>query len=96
MPEHFPCGVLHGQGPHPKDDNGCVLPENHEGPHEYVARDGVAWQWETHLECTCEWCMKAEGDYCTVYWRKSDSAGEREYQAWLGALGDGVKGTDHG
>jgi hypothetical protein len=84
--DSWPCGVLHGNGAHPRDPDGCVLPEHHEGPHEYVARDGEHWQWETDLECECEWCMTAQGDYCTTYWRKSDSSGEVEYQSWLAAL----------
>ena len=81
------CGILHGHGgPQPHDDNGCILPEFHDGPHEFVARDGEHWQWETDLECDCEWCSRAEGDYCTTYWRKADSAGELEYQSWLAVL----------
>jgi hypothetical protein len=65
------CGVLHGN--HvigPQDDNGCVLPCGHDGPHEFVDASGRHWLWETDLECDCEHCMRAEGDYCSVYWRK--------------------------
>jgi hypothetical protein len=92
--EIFPCGILHDSGPQPPDDHGCILPDNHEGPHEYIARDGVAWQWETNLECDCEWCRRCEGDYCTIYWRKADSAGEREYQSWLAALAASAQEPD--
>jgi hypothetical protein len=92
--EIFHCGILHGSGPQPPDDHGCILPDNHEGPHEYIARDGVAWQWETNLECDCEWCRRGEGDYCTVYWRKADSAGEREYQSWVAMLAAGTQEPD--
>jgi hypothetical protein len=60
------CGVLHGDGPGvPEDEHGCLLPVNHgTQPHEYVATDGVTYQWET------DHCMKCEGDYCTIYWQK--------------------------
>lgn len=63
------CGLIHSDG-NPVDVSGCILPEGHEGPHEFVASDGGHWLWETDLECTCEHCLQCEGDYCTVYWRK--------------------------
>jgi hypothetical protein len=88
------CGIIHSnQVFQPHDDDGCVLPSNHEGPHEFVARDGESWQWETDLSCECEWCMKCEGDYCTTYWRKADSGGEVEFQSWLDELRARLEGT---
>lgn len=82
---------MHGGSTQPHDDDGCVLPMNHDGPHEFVARGGERWQWETDLECRCEWCLRCEGDYCTTYWLKADSGGEIEYQSWLAELRtDGV------
>lgn len=73
------CGVIHFIEGHScaPDDNGCVLPDCHDGPHEFVSRDGGVWQWETDMDCDCDHCMKCEGDYCTVYWRKSTD-GKRE------------------
>jgi hypothetical protein len=66
------CGTMHGDGfGAPEDREGCCLPNNHKGPHEFRATDGVTYQWETDMECDCDHCMRAEGDYCTVYWRKA-------------------------
>ena len=72
MPERVRvCGILHGEDTlGPADPDGCVLPDGHDGPHEFVAPDGQWWQWETDMACTCWHCMRCEGDYCTVYWRK--------------------------
>jgi hypothetical protein len=65
------CDILHGDGVGPKDKNGCRLPRNHgTEPHEFVATDGATYQWETDLSCECDHCMKCEGDYCTIYWKK--------------------------
>ena len=68
------CGVLHFIEGHSccPDDNGCVLPDSHDGPHEFVSRDGSVWQWETDWECDCDHCMRCEGDYCAAYWRKGN------------------------
>lgn len=52
------------------DECGCLLPEGHEGPHEFKDARGATWCWETDLECDCEHCMQCEGDYCTTYWQK--------------------------
>lgn len=65
-----PCSILHGDAPFLTDTTGCTLPEGHDGPHEYVDQHGKRWLWETDLTCTCEHCMRCEGDYCTTYWRK--------------------------
>jgi hypothetical protein len=66
------CGILHWQGMYasPKDADGCVLPDIHDGPHLFIDEDGVEWCWETDWSCECEHCMSAEGDYCTIYWKK--------------------------
>lgn len=64
------CGVMHGDTCFVRDEHGCVLPESHEGPHEFVEADGQRWLWETDLECACPHCSRLEGDYCTVFWRK--------------------------
>lgn len=65
------CATLHGDGlVGVEDHDGCILPEGHDGPHEFIARDGSHWLWETDLECECEHCMRCEGDYCTIYWQK--------------------------
>lgn len=53
------------------DDNGCVLRIGHAGPHEFVARDGTAWQWETDWACDCEQCRQDDGDSCVLYWQKA-------------------------
>lgn len=29
-------------------------------------------QWETDWDCLCEHCIQCEGDYCTIYWRKTN------------------------
>lgn len=63
------CGIIHSSdGVSPKDGQGCLLPIGHEGQHEFVAADGRHFQWETDLECDCEHCLEAQGDYCTTYW----------------------------
>ena len=65
------CSILHGsESPCPTDTDGCVLVDGHDGPHEFVDPEGCAWLWETDLECDCEHCLRCEGDYCTVYWKK--------------------------
>jgi hypothetical protein len=71
------CGILHGDGyGAPDDKDGCILPVNHTGqPHEFVANDGTVYQWETDLECECDHCMRAEGDFCTTYWKKDQTNG---------------------
>jgi len=67
------CGMINDGNLSPADTEGCRLPVNHGGrPHEYVATDGRVIQWEVDLECDCDHCMRAEGDYCTVYWKKAD------------------------
>lgn len=66
-----PCGILFDDLVAEKDATGCQLPMGHQGPHEFVSEFGVTYQWETDLECDCDHCMKAEGDYCTTYWRKA-------------------------
>jgi hypothetical protein len=66
-----PCAILHGEGMgSPHDEEGCRLPRGHEGPHEYVARDGTIYNWETDLDCACESCMADDPDFCTIYWEK--------------------------
>lgn len=71
---HEPCGILHGSdGPYPPDRHGCVLPDGHDGPHEFIDPDGQHWLWETDMECDCDHCMRCEGDYCTIYWRKPEA-----------------------
>lgn len=63
------CGILHsGYDPLLNDPHGCVLPVGHPGPHLFVAQDGRHIHWETDLECDCEHCSQALGDYCTTYW----------------------------
>ena len=63
------CGIIHSHDSvSPKDPHGCVLPIGHDAPHEFVAKDGRRYQWETDLECDCEHCMECLGDYCTMYW----------------------------
>lgn len=65
------CGILHGDGfGGPTDERGCALPNGHAEPHEFIATDGHTYQWETDLLCECDHCAKAEGDYCTTYWKK--------------------------
>lgn len=69
------CGLLHDGGViGPEDPSGCLLPNDHDGPHEFEAIDGTHWHWETDMECACEHCMRCDGDYCTVYWRKPPNA----------------------
>lgn len=67
----YPCGTLHHNAAiGPFDSDGCILPEGHVGPHEFVDEAGRHWLWETDFSCECEHCMRCEGDYCTTYWRK--------------------------
>lgn len=54
----------------PVDRDGCLLPEGHDGPHEFADQHGHRWLWETDLECNCEHCRTCEGDWCVIYWRK--------------------------
>lgn len=73
--ERPPCGVLFtNEGLPPIDVTGCQLPSGHGGPHEFVARNGARYQWETDWDCTCESCLSADGDYCSIYWQKDPSA----------------------
>ena len=66
-----PCGIFHGyDDSQAVDTEGCLLPTEHDGPHEFVAPNGQHWLWETDMECDCEHCMQLEGDYCTIYWKK--------------------------
>lgn len=66
------CGILHLRvGSYPTDDNGCILPDHHDGPHLFLDENGVQWEWETDWTCDCEHCMAFEGDYCTIYWKKT-------------------------
>lgn len=64
------CGILHGSENYPEDADGCILPEGHAGPHEFIDQNGAHWLWETDFQCMCEHCRRCEGDYCTIYWRK--------------------------
>jgi hypothetical protein len=68
------CGTIltNDSGVTPTDDNGCRLPSGHAGPHEFIAKDGLTYQWETDWECDCEHCRSGDGDYCTVYWTASE------------------------
>lgn len=69
---HSICGTMHGEGGpvgHP-DHNGCILPDGHPGPHEFVSCTGVHWLWTCDLSCTCEQCLEDDEHYCTTYWRK--------------------------
>lgn len=65
------CGTLHWQTPYmsPKDEEGCILPDDHDGPHLFKDENGDGWHWETDWSCECDYCMHAEGDYCTIYWK---------------------------
>lgn len=65
------CGIIHDFCSAPKDEHGCLLPSNHKGPHEYSSF-GRIYQWETDMDCDCEHCVLAGGDYCTLYWEKKD------------------------
>lgn len=75
MPNLCVCGVILDDS-EPQDVNGCILPLGHAEPHEFVTRDGEHWQWETDFDCSCEHCMRGEGDYCTNYWCKPTSETE--------------------
>ena len=64
------CGILFRQNSpvEPDDVSGCLLPVGHDGPHKFRDPNGEVWAWETDLECDCEHCRQADGDYCTIYW----------------------------
>lgn len=64
------CGVLHDDLGGERDVTGCRLLVGHGGPHEFLSNRGIEYQWETDLECDCDHCIKADGDYCTTFWRK--------------------------
>lgn len=69
------CGIMHSNGePFVRDHDGCLLADGHEGPHEFADACGRRWLWETDIECDCDHCMQCEGDYCTIYWRKTPNA----------------------
>lgn len=70
-PESRPCAILFPRrdGVSPEDCNGCVLPNGHHGPHEFVASNGIRYFWETDMDCDCEECLSDEPDnWCIVYW----------------------------
>ena len=50
----------------------CLLPEGHDGPHEFKLPDGITYCWEWDEECRCEDCMSNQDpqDACYIYWRK--------------------------
>ena len=64
------CAVMFGgnNGSEPRDLDVCVLPQDHDGPHQFTADDGRSFHWETDLECDCAHCMQTDGDYCAIYW----------------------------
>lgn len=70
MKQQFNCGRIFPSygGCDPKDKHGCILPNNHDGPHKFLDEDGQKWAWETDLNCSCEHCIKADGDYCADFW----------------------------
>ena len=65
------CGILCRGALGHEDEDGCRRPKGHAEPHEFVDQYGAIVQWETDLECDCDHCMKAEGDYCFTYWTVS-------------------------
>jgi hypothetical protein len=65
------CGIMLGDGAGPSDITGCLLPEHHEGRHEFVTTNGRTYLWEPLLTCECDHCRKCEGDYCTIYAEKT-------------------------
>ena len=52
----------------PKDENGCILKDGHEGPHKFLTADTII-TWETDLDCNCEDCMSGESfeDNCISF-----------------------------
>lgn len=65
------CGVCSSMD-HLEDRSGCILEEGHQGPHEFIGRDGRHWVWETDLACNCQHCEDVaaglvDGDYCEIY-----------------------------
>jgi hypothetical protein len=52
----------------PTDFDGCVLPNGHLGPHQFLASDLLMYEWETDTDCDCEDCQSDEvDDWCIVY-----------------------------
>lgn len=75
----LPCGTLFStEGGGPYDIDGCRLPDGHAGPHEFVTPTGVVYRWETDWDCTCEECMREDGDYCSVYWQVEPPPGRQK------------------
>lgn len=72
------CGAMVSDIAPVYDSCGCVLHDGHSGPHEFVSTDGEHYLWETDMECTCEHCIKCEGDYCFEYWRKPSKIEEEK------------------
>lgn len=72
------CGILfpsYGHGP--KDEQGCHLEVGHDGPHEFIAKNGDTYRWETDWGCDCEEC-KSGDDWCTIYWKHEQQKGEQQ------------------
>lgn len=64
------CAILfpRDRRPGPEDEQGCLLPRAHYGPHEFIAESGQRIAWETDMECDCEDCRSDEpDDWCIVY-----------------------------
>lgn len=62
------CGTLF---PRPeifiKDENGCHLTENHDGPHKFINTENQEVTWEYDF-CGCEDCRTDEiSDMCITY-----------------------------
>jgi hypothetical protein len=64
------CAILFpsGRGHMPGDEHGCLLPNGHHEPHEFIADNGHRIAWETDMDCDCEDCQSDEPDnWCIVY-----------------------------
>ena len=63
------CGVIFFNDVFPPHDNtGCLKPEGHAGPHEFISQDDRHYAWETDWSCTCSECLSDDGEMCAIYW----------------------------
>lgn len=67
------CGIAFGRR-EIDDQDGCINPEGHDGPHRCIDTNGTVYEWETDLECNCECCQSDDwSDYCILYWEVNEN-----------------------
>lgn len=64
------CGIIfHSHSPvEPSDAEGCILPEGHQGEHQFKSERGRLIAWQYDWECGCDNCCTNDmKDMCILY-----------------------------